>query len=43
VRRGDRARSVGWINRCIGECQHLPRAVIARTSRMARRLRHRDR
>jgi hypothetical protein len=43
VRRGGRARPVGWIDRCIGECQHLPRAVIARTSRMARRLRHRDR
>ena len=38
VRRGDRIRSVGWRDRCVGACQRLPRAAIARASRMTQRI-----
>ena len=43
VRRGDRVRSLGWSDRCVGECRRVPRAVFARASRVTRRLRRRDR
>lgn len=43
VRRGGRARSVGWRDRCRGECQRLPRVAVARAARLARRLPRRDR
>jgi hypothetical protein len=41
VRRGGRVRTVGWRAWCLGECQRLPRVVVARTSRVTRRLRRR--
>ena len=43
VRRGEQVRSLGWTDRCVGASQRIPRAMVARASRMARRLRLRDR
>jgi hypothetical protein len=43
VRRGGRVRSVGWTDSCVGACQRVPRAALARASRIARRVRRRDR
>ena len=39
VRCGDRVRAVGWRDRCVGECRRVPSALVARASRVTRRLR----
>ena len=39
VRRRGRDRHVGWSDRCLGESQRLPRELLARATRMTRRLR----
>ena len=43
VRRGDRVRSVGWSDSCLAEGRRLRRALVARASRVTRRLRRVDR